>query len=833
MKRVSLKNISLLFIVMTIILSVIATPAMAAVSTGSVTRSFSTTTPANGSTIIVTLTPGGVVATGDFYGVVETLPAGFTYVSTTATDVVQTGQVLDFTKIGATAFTYTVTAPAAAPGAYSFTGTFVDADTNTGVVATSVVTVGGTASATAPRIWSYIYSNGASPASPFVWNALNFEGFYYDIKYDRSTETLTIKADDSPANLQADRLIQKNKLVYETGQAPVEFKVYEKESTFNAAGTVTDPVKVDQDATYGVVGWQAEKWIAVKGVTNKIAKLTLEMGKDDKKTLTTGETWALGAGYELNINAIDARTTPRQVWFTLKKDGAVIDEGIGQAPTENTGVAKSKAVYYKKKTILGESDALLFTVYVSSIFSGATSDMVQFKYAWLIDETTAKEIKSDDQYGVFKVRSLTPKIVMDNENTVSLSKNSETTLMGNMKFSIADNNTLRFYPFVEHLTAGTYETRGTVVQESTVGAPKWDSYNWAGFYYDIKYDRTTETLQLTNPVSSYTGRTIAKNELKYTTGQAPVEFKVYEKESTFNAAGTVTDPVKVDQDATYGVVGWQAEKWVAVKGVTNKIAKLTLEMGKDDKKTLTTGETWALGAGYELNINAIDARTTPRQVWFTLKKDGAVVDEGIGQAPTENTGVAKSKAVYYKKKTILGESDALLFTVYVSSIFSGATSDMVQFKYAWLIDETTAKEIKSDDQYGVFKVRSLTPNIVMDNENTVSLSKNSETTLMGNMKFRIADNNTLRFYPYVEYTIGEPTDVTATGTAKATGTVKATAAPTKTLTVVPTVTAGEVKPTGTEGKPVATTTPTEPGFGIITAIAGLFAVAYLVLRQRK
>ena len=67
----------------------------------------------------------------------------------------------------------------------------------------------------------------------------------------------------------------------------------------------------------------------------RLAKLAFEMGKDDKKTLTTGETWALGSGYELTINAVDARATPRQVWFTLKKDGAIIDEGIGQAPDRN------------------------------------------------------------------------------------------------------------------------------------------------------------------------------------------------------------------------------------------------------------------------------------------------------------------------------------------------------------------------------------------------------------------------------------------------------------------------------------------------------------------
>jgi hypothetical protein len=142
---------------------------------------------------------------------------------------------------------------------------------------------------------------------------------------------------------------------------------------------------------------------------------------------------------------------------------------------------------------------------------------------------------------------------------------------------------------------------------------------------------------------------------------------------------------------------------------------------------------------------------------MTLKKDGAVIDQGIGQEPTENTEESKAKAVYFKKKTILGDSDALLFTVYISDIFSGATTDNVQFQYAWLIDETSAKEIKSGDQFGVFEVRTTAPVISMSNENTVSLSRNSETTLWGDLKFIIADNDTLRFYPKVDYVIETPT----------------------------------------------------------------------------
>jgi hypothetical protein len=167
-----------------------------------------------------------------------------------------------------------------------------------------------------------------------------------------------------------------------TQVTPVDFKVWEKEGLDVSGKGIHE---------YYIVDWQGEKWIAIKGKPNKLAKLVMEMRIEDRKTIMTGETWSLGSGYELTIDNISAKTSPKQVWFTLKKDGTVIDKGIGQAPQSSAD--KEKAVYYRTKTILGESDVLFFTIYVYNIFSGATTDAVQFKYAWLIDDTTAKEIK--------------------------------------------------------------------------------------------------------------------------------------------------------------------------------------------------------------------------------------------------------------------------------------------------------------------------------------------------------------------------------------------------------------------------------------------------------
>ncbi len=73
---------------------------------------------------------------------------------------------------------------------------------------------------------------------------------------------------------------------------------------------------------------------------------------------------------------------------------------------------------------------------------------------------------------------------------------------------------------------------------------------------------------------------------------------------------------------------------------------------------------------------------------------------------------------------------------------------------------------------------------------------------MGEMKFKVADGGTLRFYPMVEYVIGEG---------------------------VPEVPQAADEPAADE--PAADAEHT-PGFEALIAISGLLAVAYFVLRKK-
>ena len=104
-------------------------------------RSFDQDTVAPGGTLVVTITATGY---GGFGGVTETLPNGFSYISSSLSEGVSvSGQTVTFILYGPVpAFTYTVTAPRAA-GDHSFSGSLTDDNRDsTSVIGDIEITVG-------------------------------------------------------------------------------------------------------------------------------------------------------------------------------------------------------------------------------------------------------------------------------------------------------------------------------------------------------------------------------------------------------------------------------------------------------------------------------------------------------------------------------------------------------------------------------------------------------------------------------------------------------------------------------------------------------------------
>ncbi len=305
-----------------------------------------------------------------------------------------------------------------------------------------------------------------------------------------------------------------------------------------------------------------------------------------------------------------------------------------------------------------------------------------------------------------------------------------------------------------------YETRGTIWNEvpiagSVGGSGKtaaWDAYNFAGFYYDLQENLGRESLQVLQTNLAANQRTIDNDMLVYSTAAEAKRLKVVEKFNDDVSAASAglkrTGAGQAFAGGNYYIVGWNSDRYVAINGRIDKLSRLVTEQGEasSEKKTLTVGETWDVGGGWTVTVNSIDAKASPRQVWFTLSKDGVKKDDKI---------VAQGNIYTYVEKSIGGESDVPLFVTYIDSVFAGAISDMAQLRYTWAID-TSVTEVKGGDFYGVFKVVTLDTTdkslVLRNTDLKISLSQGSTVVLMGNLIFKVADRaDVLRFMPIAVY----------------------------------------------------------------------------------
>lgn len=48
----------------------------------------------------------------------------------------------------------------------------------------------------------------------------------------------------------------------------------------------------------------------------------------ESKSLLPGETWDMGSGYSIKVNALDAKANPEQVWISLEREGRKLDDKV-------------------------------------------------------------------------------------------------------------------------------------------------------------------------------------------------------------------------------------------------------------------------------------------------------------------------------------------------------------------------------------------------------------------------------------------------------------------------------------------------------------------------
>jgi len=326
------------------------------------------------------------------------------------------------------------------------------------------------------------------------WDYISFPGFWYDLDNDLQTETLAIIAterDDPTQNTLRypyDREIGDGSLVYRTHPVFQEYELHENEADpdrttqtqmeedYDGDG-ISDAVSQDSldrdiglcvesdnaggDCGYFIEGWMGEKYVAIDNNADKLCKLLVEFEDDDKKTLSTGEEWALGEGFALTANQIIGEDTAE---FTLSKNGMELDN-------KNVSVGE---VYTYTTDLAGEYDVPVFSCYVDAVFRGDDCDVVQLQYVFLIDDNVL-EIETSQTYGAMEVMTASSSaVVLKNDaTTIDLDIDNTEHIMGDMYFKTADddvNDHIRFYPMVEYTEPDT-DTDGDGVPDV------WDADN--------------------------------------------------------------------------------------------------------------------------------------------------------------------------------------------------------------------------------------------------------------------------------------------------------------------------------------------------------------------
>ncbi|RZN31987.1 MAG: hypothetical protein EF813_12035 [Methanosarcinales archaeon] len=285
--------------------------------------------------------------------------------------------------------------------------------------------------------------------------------------------------------------------------------------------------------------------------------------------------------------------------------------------------------------------------------------------------------------------------------------------------------------------------RGTVMEDTVVNLV-WDATNFAAFWYDLDDGIFTEELTIAGALND-ADRTIDMDALTYSTHP---EYQQYEINEAYG--------VLIEGDSGYYLEGWLAEKYVAVNGNADLLSKLLVEFEGDDKMTLATGEAWDLGGGFALTAQQIDLEGG--RVWFSLSKDGKELDSEVIDS---SAGVSDQKRTYSYTDDIDGVDDVPVFHCYVDAVYRGTDTNIVQVTHVFLIDNVIM-DIDIGDTFGVMEVTTASSDWVSLTNKDGSIELGCDTTehIMGDMYFKTADDvGVLRFYPFVERTIGgeEPT----------------------------------------------------------------------------
>ena len=585
----------------------------------------------------------------------------------------------------------------------------------------------------------------------YTWVPQNFPGFYYDAKNDFGMERLTATITEGN-DLRGDSPYG---IVYTTTASQRAFK----RSDFGY---------------YNVIGFMGEGYFA--GYINDSSLLaegqiplmqstnpsSLEKGQLQKILMdenteivvTQDKPLQLQEGYQLSFKTIDNRY--HRVDLELQKDGIVVD-AKSIYPSKDDATYSDKAYCYKKD--LGAQKGLVtIAVYVKNAFNDTETAAITVDGIWqLSEESTPVDLGAKfDKMSVGEVDGKTGTITLNNAGQpITLQRNSDVPLMGDIHLKTADSDTLRFYIYRQATQPGTYDIRGSIAGSTgrtdnlVDGSFTWNPQSFAGFYYDVDRDLGTETLTTTLTEGSRLSGDYP-NGIEYQTMAQLAEFK-FPDWGRYKIIGFMAEPYF----AGYYPAEDSGQNLLNLESIDdNSLASEQLEKilrDENEKIVLSKGDYLDLEEGYRLLLKGVDESG---RAYLELSREGVTVNSKI-IAPGHEYANTVDKTYYYRTNVGLQNGLVTIAVHFKDAVNDGRKSEAV-VDGIWQISQTPISVIP-DMSYGKMLIRSIDANsgaITMDNkDNAMTLNRNRDVPLFPGIGLRTADNDSLRFFIYRQESI--------------------------------------------------------------------------------
>ncbi|HJH29111.1 MAG TPA: S-layer protein, partial [Methanosarcinaceae archaeon] len=139
--------------------------------------------------------------------------------------------------------------------------------------------------------------------------------------------------------------------------------------------------------------------------------------------------------------------------------------------------------------------------------------------------------------------------------------------------------------------------------------------------------------------------------------------------------------------------------------------------------------------------NIIEVDKNGDKVAVSLSKDGSEIGD---------MSIVTAGGTYVYEKDLGSSDDVPIIAVHFDQIFQGQESSAIFVDGIFQISDQYIT-VEDGDTYGKMKVTSTSGEIVMMNDNSISLSKGDSIPIMGDILFKVADDSSnVRYYPYVE-----------------------------------------------------------------------------------